>query len=65
MEAMPAMMEAMANMESEMEAATADLPPLRAYEELSPGELSRISELTGLGLEDIKTGMMAASEASE
>jgi hypothetical protein len=38
---------------------------LRAYEELSPGELSRISELTGLGLEDIKTGMMAASEVSE
>ena len=65
MEAMPAMMEVFADMESEMEAATADLPPERSYNDLSSGELARISELTGLSLAEIKEGMATASETSE
>lgn len=65
LEAMPAMMEIFGEMDSEMAAAMADLPPTRRYEELSSGELARISELTGLSLEDIKAGMIAAGESSE
>ncbi len=66
LEAMPAMMEVFGTMESEMEAATADLPPMRGYEDLSASELARISELTGLSVEDIEAGMATPlTETSE
>lgn len=66
MEALPAMMEIFGQMEGEMEAATADLPSERTFADLSASELARISELTGLSLEQLEAGMSGeAAEAFE
>lgn len=57
LEAMPAMMEIFGDMETEMEAATADLPPERRFSDLSQTEISRLTELTGLSAQEIEASM--------
>lgn len=59
LEAMPAMMEIFGQMESEMEAATADLPPERGFADLSQAEIDRLAELTGLSVDEIEASMTA------
>lgn len=54
MEAMPAMMGAIGAMEEKLKAATADLPPVRTFSELSDAEKARISALTGISVEDLE-----------
>lgn len=62
MEALPAMMESMADIEAQMEAATAALPAAKGWDELSAAERARISELTGLEQGEIEENMTFAAE---
>ena len=62
MEALPAMMESMADIEAQMEAATASLPAAKGWDDLSPAERARISELTGLEQTEIEENMTFAAE---
>ena len=62
MEALPAMMESMADIEAQMEAATAALPAAKGWGDLSPAERARISELTGLEQSEIEENMTFAAE---
>lgn len=61
LEAMPAMMAIFGEMEAEMEAATADLPPERGFSDLSQAEISRLAKITGLSAQEIEAGMSAAT----
>lgn len=62
MEALPAMMASMADIEAKMEAATAAFPAAKGWDELSAAERTRISELTGLEQGEIKENMTIAAE---
>ena len=62
MEALPAMMESMADIEAQMEAATASLPAVKGWNDLSPAERARISEITGLEQGEIEENMTIAAE---
>ncbi|MFM7376654.1 MAG: DUF2059 domain-containing protein [Erythrobacter sp.] len=64
MEAMPQMMGAFADFEKKIEAASADLPPKRSFEELSTADKAKIAELTGYSVEEIE-GLLAESENFE
>lgn len=66
MQSMPQMMGSFGDMEAELAAAVADLPPPRAYADLGQEDQARLAELTGLGLAEIEAGMArAAIEANE
>lgn len=54
MQQMPAMFEAMAEMETEMAALTADLPPVRTYADLSPAERKGLAQMLGMTAEDLQ-----------
>ena len=54
MQSMPEMMGDMGEIEAEIAAATADLPPARGYADLSEGERARLAELLGLTAEDME-----------
>lgn len=62
MEALPAMMASMADIEAQMEAATASLPAAKGWDDLSPAERARVSELTGLEQGEIEENMTFAAE---
>lgn len=65
MEAMPAMMGPMAELEKKMKAATADLPPVRTYAELTAAERARITALTGLSSDEIEQALEERSGWAE
>lgn len=60
MQAMPGMMAEFAALAEEMKAATADLPPRRAYDDLSAQQRERLAELTGLDASTLSQGMARA-----
>ena len=59
MEAMPQMMGAFADIEKKIEAATADLPPKRSFDELSKADKAKIAELTGYSIKEIEENLKA------
>lgn len=61
MEAMPALMAPIGEMEAMAKEATADLPPARSFAELSAAERARITALTGYSAEEIEQ-LLAAQE---
>lgn len=63
MEALPAMMGALGDMEARILEATADLPPVRSYEELTAQERNLITKATGLNEKEIRANLKAAAEA--
>lgn len=62
MEALPAMMASFADMEAQMEAATAGLPEPRGWGDLSAADRARISALTGLEQDEIEENMAMVAE---
>ncbi|MFL0355335.1 DUF2059 domain-containing protein [Erythrobacter sp. GH1-10] len=54
MEAMPAMMGMLGDLEARVEESTADLPPPRAFSELDPEEQQKIAQMAGLTVEQIE-----------
>ena len=64
MQSMPEMMGSFAEMEAELAAATADLPPPRSYVDLGQDQRARLAELTGLGQAEIEAGMARAAAAA-
>jgi len=65
MEALPAMMGALGDMEARMEEVTADLPPVRRYVDLTEAERARVIEATGLSDEDIRYSIDPEGWAAE
>lgn len=63
MEALPAMIGALGEMEARILEATADLPPVRSYEELTVQERTLITKATGLDEKQIRANLKAAAEA--
>lgn len=55
MEALPAMMQAMGDMEARVEQSTADLPEVRAYGDLTPAERALVIEATGFTDEELRS----------
>ena len=64
MESMPAIMGTFATMEQKVEAATAELPEARGYDDLTPSQRERLAQLVGMDVEGLEVAM-AASEAAE
>ena len=62
MEALPAMMGALGDMEARIEAATADLPPTRSYADLTAQERDAIFKATGLAEKDILANLKLVEE---
>ena len=60
MEALPAMMGAMGDMEAKVAQATADLPPTRAWDELSSAERERVIAATGFTDAEIRASLAPA-----
>lgn len=60
MEALPAMMQAMGDMEARIEESTADLPEARVYSDLTPAQRALVIEATGFTDDELRT----LSEAS-
>lgn len=65
MQSMPQLMEGFATMQADMQAATADLPPRRAYADLTAQQRARLSELTGLDADALDAGMALAQAARD
>jgi hypothetical protein len=64
MGSLPEMMGSFAEMETELAAAVADLPPPRGYAELGQGDRARLGEITGLDPAEIEAGMARVAEAN-
>lgn len=62
MKALPDAMGALSDMEEEVKTATAALPPLRGWADLSGEQRVRLSELTGLNAQQLEEGMARAAE---
>ncbi len=56
-QSVPEVLEAVAAMQERVEEATADLPKIRTFEELSAAEKARVAEATGYSVEDIEVGL--------
>ncbi len=54
MESMPAILQSFTEMEAQMTQATADLPPVRAFADLSAAEQAQVAEITGYTTKEIK-----------
>jgi hypothetical protein len=65
MEALPAMMEAMGDIEAQVAAATADLPPVRSYDDLSPAERERVIAATGFTDAEIRAALTPGEWAED
>lgn len=65
MEAMPGVMGPIGEIEQRVKAATADLPPVRSYAELTARERARITALTGLAAEDIEEWTSSGEDWSD
>ncbi|MDT8279330.1 MAG: DUF2059 domain-containing protein [Erythrobacter sp.] len=57
MDAMPALMGMMGDMEARMAESVADLPAVRSFADLSPEERARVAEMTGYSVEDIEANL--------
>ncbi|MBA3862910.1 MAG: hypothetical protein C0517_03085 [Erythrobacter sp.] len=57
MDAMPALMGMMGDMEARMAESVADLPAVRSFADLSPEERARVVEMTGYSVEDIDANL--------
>jgi hypothetical protein len=53
MEALPALMGSIGDIEKRMAASLADLPPVRSFGNLSPAEQAKVAEMTGLTVKEI------------
>lgn len=62
MESMPALMGSIGEMRQEMEAAVADLPQQRRFDDLSAAERTRLAELLGWSVEELEASMRTAEE---
>ncbi|MGI9374809.1 MAG: hypothetical protein ACR2PC_01740 [Tsuneonella suprasediminis] len=62
MKALPEAMGALADVEEEVKTATAALPPLRDWADLSGEQRAHLSELTGLSAQQLEEGMARAAE---
>jgi hypothetical protein len=65
MQSMPEMMGSFAEMEADMAAAVADLPPVRTFADLDAAQRERLVELTGLDEAAIEEGMARAAAGGE
>lgn len=65
MEALPAMMEAMGDMEARVAEATADLPQVRSYDDLSPAERERVIAATGFTDAEIRAALAPGEWAED
>lgn len=63
MEAMPALMGKMGDIEARMAASVADLPAVRSFADLSPAERAKVAEMTGYSVEEIEANLAAADAA--
>ena len=59
MEAMPALMGMVGDIEKRMAESVADLPAVRSFADLSPAERSKVAEMTGLAVEEIEANLAA------
>ncbi len=57
MEAMPALMGSIGDMEKRMAESVADLPAVRSFADLSPEERAKVAEMTGLTVEEIEANL--------
>ncbi|MDZ4275232.1 MAG: DUF2059 domain-containing protein [Erythrobacter sp.] len=57
MDAMPALMGMMGDMEARMAESVAGLPAVRSFADLSPEERARVAEMTGYSVEDIEANL--------
>ncbi len=57
MDAMPALVGMMGDMEARMAESVADLPAVRSFADLSPEERARVAEMTGYSVEDIEANL--------
>lgn len=64
MQAMPAMMKQMGGMTASIEQAMAQMPPENSYEDLTPTQRARMSELLGVPAETLADVMMAPEPKS-
>lgn len=62
MQAMPGMIGSFAEIEADMAAAVADVPPARTYSDLDTAQRERLAELTGLDQAAIEEGMTRAAD---
>lgn len=65
MQSMPQLMGSFAEMEADLAAAVADLPPPRGYADLGQQDRARLAALTGLGPEEIEAGMARAAAETD
>lgn len=65
MQALPEMMGSFAEVEADMAAAVADLPPARSFADLDTAQRARLAELTGLDQSQIEAGMARAAREAE
>ena len=61
MEALPALMGQMGDLEKRMADGVADLPAVRSFAELSPEERAKVAEMTGLTVEEIEANLAGAN----
>ncbi|HSF13767.1 MAG TPA: DUF2059 domain-containing protein [Erythrobacter sp.] len=59
MEAMPALMGSIGDIEKRMADSLADLPAVRSFADLSPAERAKVAETTGLTIEEIEANLKA------
>jgi hypothetical protein len=64
MEAMPALMGSIGDIEARMKAQLADLPKVRSFAELTPAERTKVAEMTGQTVEEIEANLAIAAEAA-
>ena len=62
MESLPVIMGSIGELETEMEAAVADLPEPRTFAQLSADERTRLAELLGWSVEELEANMLVAEE---
>ena len=61
MEALPALMGQMGDLEKRMADGVADLPAVRSFADLSPEERAKVAEMTGLTVEEIEANLAGAN----
>ncbi len=65
MGSMPQMMGQMGDFEATMEAAMANVPEAKTFDQLSGGEREKAARLLGISVEQLRAGMAAAAEAKD
>jgi hypothetical protein len=65
MEAMPALMGSIGDMEKRMTDSVADLPPVRSFADLSPDERAKVAQMTGYSVEEIEANLSEIDYGNE